>query len=134
VQQATELQLQPHLEKITDPLRTNSHIAQSAAIKLRASDLCLPTNGRILSPRPHNGPQSPLLVGLRFVHYPLSTRSTCTSTFLELTAMLFDRPCSPRLATRPRNATVLQQGISMGISGLRGSRSKFRVLVAGCGG
>ena len=36
------------------------------------------------------------------------------------------------MATRPRNATFLQQGITVGLPCVRRRGSKLRVLVAGC--
>jgi hypothetical protein len=43
-----------------------------------------------------------------------------------------NRPCSSRVATRPRNATFLQQGITVGLPFVRRRGSKLWVLVAGC--
>ena len=38
------------------------------------------------------------------------------------------------LATRSWDATILQQGITMGLAALWWNRSKLRILVSGCGG
>ena len=43
-----------------------------------------------------------------------------------------NRPCSSRMATRPRNATFLQQGITLGLPFVRRCGGKLRVLVTGC--
>jgi len=50
---------------------------------------------------------------------------------LQLTKSL-NRPRSPRMATRSRNATFLQQGITLGVPYIRGDGSKLWVLVARC--
>jgi hypothetical protein len=63
-------------------------------------------------------------------------RSSIPSYFLVTSSQLTGsshRPRSPCMATRPRNATFLQQGIFVGIPRLRRCGSKFRVLGAGRG-
>lgn len=45
----------------------------------------------------------------------------------------YNRPCHPFLAARYRDASFLQQGVTMGVPSLRCYGSKFRLLVAGCG-
>ena len=65
---------------------------------------------------------------VRFCHLPLPP-------FLPVGIQLTrssNRPCSSRMATRPRNATFLQQGVTLGLPFVRRRGGKLRVLVTGC--
>ena len=60
-----------------------------------------------------------------------SPPSTCLTRGWEL-IQSYCRPRSPRMATRSRNATFLQQGIAVGIPSIRRRGSELRVLDSGC--
>lgn len=84
----------------------------------------LPSPQPYLLPKAHNGPQNPLLERLWYASLPRKIHQIQI-----LTTTNHYRPCSPLLATRHRNASVLQQRIPVGVPTFRCRGRKFRLLV-----
>lgn len=64
-------------------------------------------------------------------NYQRPTTRNCVGNYMS-NMFLMCRRRHPTVAAGPRDATVLQQGISVGVPRLRGLRSKLRILAPDC--